>query len=72
LSIIASHPDGEICVSDLTPEVVVTHSTISHHLRALRMAGLIDYERRSYWVYYRAVPEAMRMLSQLLAVDEAR
>jgi ArsR family transcriptional regulator len=44
---------GETCVCDL-PDVGVSQPTVSHHLRKLRDAGLIDSERRGTWVYYRA------------------
>ena len=45
--------------------------TISHHLRVLREAGLIDGERRGTWIYYRAQPEALRGLSDALLPAEA-
>ncbi|WP_122978046.1 ArsR/SmtB family transcription factor [Actinoplanes teichomyceticus] len=68
MSMIASAPDGEICVCDLTPAFTISGTTISHHLKVLREAGLIDGERRASWVYYRPRPELMRQLSTLLAV----
>ncbi len=46
------------CVCDL-PDVGVAQPTVSHHLRKLREAGLIEGERRGLWVYYRAVPAAL-------------
>lgn len=49
---------GEICVCDL-PDVGVSQPTVSHHLRKLREAGLIDCQRRGTWVYYRLVPGAL-------------
>ena len=67
MSMIASAPDGEICVCDLTPAFDVSGPTISHHLKTLREAGLVDAERRGTWVYYRPVPGKLEMLSQLLA-----
>jgi ArsR family transcriptional regulator, arsenate/arsenite/antimonite-responsive transcriptional repressor len=69
MSMIASAPDGEICVCDLTPAFELSGPTISHHLRTLREAGLVDAERRGTWVYYRARPGLMRQLAGLLAVD---
>ncbi|GAA2647156.1 transcriptional regulator [Paractinoplanes durhamensis] len=70
MSMIASAPDGEICVCDLTPAFTISSTTISHHLKVLREAGLVDAERRASWVYYRPRPGLMRRLSTLLAVDE--
>jgi ArsR family transcriptional regulator len=70
MSMIASAPGGEICVCDLTPAFTISGTTISHHLKVLREAGLVDAERRASWVYYRPRPALMRQLSALLAVDE--
>lgn len=67
LSRITSAPDGEICVCDLTgDDFDVSGPTISHHLKVLREAGLIEGERRGTWVYYRPQPENLRQLAQLL------
>lgn len=57
LSIIASRADGEVCVCELTPAFDLSQPTISHHLKLLRQAGLIDCERRGTWVYYWLRPE---------------
>jgi ArsR family transcriptional regulator, arsenate/arsenite/antimonite-responsive transcriptional repressor len=66
MSQIASAPDGEACVCDLTPGFNLTGPTISHHLKVLREAGLIEGDRRGTWVYYRAIPGKLAALSQLL------
>ena len=65
-SLIASHPDGEACVCDLSGAFDVSQPTISHHLKVLREAGLLSSERRASWVYYRASAEAMHALAALL------
>jgi ArsR family transcriptional regulator len=57
-------------VCDLTTSFALTGPTISHHLKVLREAGLITGERRGTWVYYRAVPDAMRRLAAVLAPAE--
>lgn len=67
MSLIASHAGGEACVCDLTPAFDVSQPTISHHLKVLHDAGLVDRERRATWVYYRARPEALTALGSLLA-----
>lgn len=54
----------EICVCDIQ-DVGVSQPTVSHHLRKLRDAGLIDCERRGTWVYYWAVPGSLDLLSEL-------
>jgi ArsR family transcriptional regulator len=71
MSMIASAPDGEVCVCDLTPAFDLSGPTISHHLKTLREAGLVDAERRGTWVYYRPRHGVLRQLAGLLAVDAA-
>jgi ArsR family transcriptional regulator, arsenate/arsenite/antimonite-responsive transcriptional repressor len=66
-SMIASGPSGEVCVCDLTPAFDLSQPTISHHLKLLRQAGLVDSERRGTWVYYRARPETTDRMAALLA-----
>jgi ArsR family transcriptional regulator len=69
LSLIASHA-GEVCVCEITGAFDVTGPTISHHLRVLREAGLVDCERRGTWVYYWAVPGALNRLAAVLTTTE--
>jgi ArsR family transcriptional regulator len=71
LSVVASHTGGEACVCELSVGIELSQPTISHHLKVLRTAGLLDSERRGSWVYYRVVPEALQQLSQLLETDTA-
>lgn len=66
LSLIASHEGGEACVCELTADFQLSGPTISHHLRVLREAGLIDGQRRGTWIYYRVMPDALLALSQAL------
>ncbi|MFD0852006.1 ArsR/SmtB family transcription factor, partial [Actinomadura adrarensis] len=68
LNLIASRPEGEACVCDLTGPFDLTAPTISHHLKVLRQAGLIEGERRGTWVYYRPVPDQLARLSGLFAI----
>lgn len=72
MSLIASHAGGEACVCELTPKFRVSQPTISHHLRVLREAGLVERERRGTWVYYRARPDALEALAMLLTVTATR
>jgi ArsR family transcriptional regulator len=71
LSLIASRAGGEVCVCELTDAFTLTGPTISHHLKVLREAGLIDCQRRGTWVYYWIVPARLAALSQLLDVSTA-
>ncbi|MCV7410709.1 transcriptional regulator [Mycobacterium florentinum] len=70
LSLIASHPGGEACVCEISSTFDVSQPTISHHLKLLRAAGLIDCERRGTWVYYWVIPSALQQLSSALKVDD--
>ncbi|MBO2456370.1 ArsR/SmtB family transcription factor [Actinomadura violacea] len=66
LSLIACHEGGEACVCDLTAAFDLTAPTISHHLKVLKQAGLIDSERRGTWVYYWLNPGVLERLSAIL------
>jgi ArsR family transcriptional regulator len=70
LSLIASHAGGEACVCDLTDAFDLTGPTISHHLKVLREAGIIDGERRGTWVYYRVLPQTLAALSAVLMTPD--
>ena len=59
LSMIATAEGGEACVCDLTVGFALTGPTISHHLKVLREAGLIEGDRRGTWIWYRARPGAL-------------
>ena len=69
LSVVASHGGGEACVCDISAGITVGQPTVSHHLKVLRTAGLLDSERRGSWVYYRVIPQALQQLSALLGTD---
>lgn len=70
LSLIASHAGGEACVCDLTGAFELSGPTISHHLKVLREAGVIEGERRGTWVYYRVRPQTLQRLSAALVPAE--
>ena len=52
----------EVCVCSLTETFDLSQPTISHHLKILRDAGLVEASRRGTWAYYRLVPEAISAL----------
>jgi ArsR family transcriptional regulator len=52
----------EVCVCNLTDTFELSQPTISHHLKILREAGLVESTRRGTWAYYRIVPEAIEAL----------
>ena len=57
---------GKVCVCELTPLFDVGQPTVSHHLKVLREAGVVDSERRGLWAYYYVRPEALEEVSQWL------
>ncbi len=61
---------GECCVCNLEP-LGLSQPTISHHLKILREAGLIEGTRRGTWVYYRLVSDAVRALAFALGGEAA-
>jgi ArsR family transcriptional regulator len=52
----------EVCVCNLTEAFDLSQPTISHHLKVLREAGLVESTRRGTWAYYRLVPESIDAL----------
>jgi ArsR family transcriptional regulator len=66
MSLVAAHPGGEACVCDLNEAFDLTQPTISHHLKVLHEAGLLDREKRGVWVYYRARTQALASLGTLI------
>lgn len=70
LSMVASHEGGEACVCDISPAFDLSQPTISHHLKVLREAGLLDCERRGTWVYYWVIPAALQQLSSVLSAAD--
>jgi ArsR family transcriptional regulator len=68
LNFIAAQSSGEACVCHLMKPLDVKQPTVSHHLKVLYDAGLLDRERRGTWVYYRIVPERLAALRDALAV----
>ena len=65
MSLIASHDGGEACVCDLNGAFDLSQPTISHHLKVLHEAGLVDRDKRGVWVYYRARQQALAAIAAL-------
>lgn len=57
---------GKVCVCELTPLFDVSQPTVSHHLKVLREAGLVNVERRGLWAYYYVIPDDLEELTQWL------
>src|SRR6476659_8385545 len=57
---------GKVCVCELVPLFDISQPTLSHHLKKLREAGIVDSERQGLWAYYYVLPDALKELSALL------
>lgn len=58
---------GKVCVCELVPLFDVSQPTLSHHLKTLRDAGIVDSEREGLWAYYYVKPQALKELSAWLS-----
>lgn len=58
--------EGEVCVCVFVDELGLSQPTISHHLRVLREAGLVESTRRGTWAFYRLIPSAVAELAAAL------
>ncbi len=67
LSLIAAQPTGEVCACDLVEPLGKSQPTVSHHLKVLYEAGLVDREKRGMWVWYRVVPARLAALRAALS-----
>jgi ArsR family transcriptional regulator, arsenate/arsenite/antimonite-responsive transcriptional repressor len=70
MSLVASHEGGEACVCDLNDAFDLSQPTISHHLKVLHDAGLLERTKRGVWVYYRARRDALAGLAALISTPE--
>ena len=66
LSIIASSGPEGACVCDLNESVDLSQPTVSHHLKRMLDAGLLERERRASWAYYRLRPGVLQTLAGIL------
>ena len=58
---------GKVCVCELVPLFDIAPPTLSHHLKKLRDAGIVDSERRGLWAYYYVCPGALEEIAAWLA-----
>lgn len=56
----------EVCVCDFTTGIGLNQSTVSHHLKILKDAGLVSAVRRGTWGYYSLTPEARSRIESAL------
>ena len=72
LSFIASQPAGEACVCHVIDPVGLSQPTVSHHLKVLHQAGLLERDKRGAWVYYRVIPDKLEAIRAALATRAPR
>ncbi len=58
---------GKVCVCELVALFDISQPTLSHHLKRLRDAGIVDSERQGLWAYYYVIPDALEELSAWLS-----
>jgi DNA-binding transcriptional ArsR family regulator len=56
-------PRDSVCVCEILTLMDVTGPTLSHHLKELRNAGLVDVFQRGQWAYYAVRPGALDALA---------
>jgi DNA-binding transcriptional ArsR family regulator len=62
--IVLALADEELCVCHLTEDLGAPQPLISHHLRVLRSAGLVESEKWRYWTYYRLRRDALTAVAE--------
>ena len=67
VSVIANAPDGEVCACDFVQPLGKSQPTISHHLKVLTEAGVIEGDRRGRWIWYRLADESVDQLASSLS-----
>ena len=72
LSFIASQPEGEACVCHVIEPMGLSQPTVSHHLKLLHQAGLLEREKRGAWVFYRVVPARLEAIRAALVTRAPR
>jgi ArsR family transcriptional regulator len=59
--------EEELCVCHLVEDLDLPQPLVSHHLKALRAAGLVDSERFKQWTYYRLLPDVVAAVADELS-----
>ncbi len=66
LSLVARSDHGEACFRDLADEFDMPQPSLSHHLKILVNAGILERERHGTWTRYRVVEESLAIMETLL------
>ncbi len=69
LSMLLASEDGQACTCDLVEPLGLSQPTVSHHLKTLAEAGIVEGEKRGRWTWYRVDPDAIAALQDVLTVS---
>lgn len=61
--------DGPVCACEFIPALGLAQPTVSHHLKKLTDAGLLEREQRGKWAYFSLDPEAAGRLASLVDLE---
>lgn len=67
VSLIAAQPNQEVCACELVENLGLSQPTVSHHLKVMYEAGLLEKERRGTWIYYWVVRSQLSLLKDVLS-----
>lgn len=59
-----------VCACEFIPALGLSQATVSHHLKKLTDAGLLDREQRGKWAYFSLDPDAAQRLSSIVRFQE--
>src|SRR3954449_9889903 len=62
--------DEPVCACEFEPALRLSQPTVSHHLKKLTDAGLVEREQRGKWAYFSLKPEASSQLERLVRITE--
>jgi ArsR family transcriptional regulator len=62
--------DEAVCACEFEPALQLSQPTVSHHLKKLTEAGLLEREQRGRWAYFSLKPEAASQLERLVRITE--
>ena len=72
VEIVSMLQEKELCVCDILDAFAVSQPTISHHLRILKQAGLVNDKREGKWIYYSLNPDVLKIAAEFLDVAAAK
>ena len=70
VNLLATSPDP-VCVCEFTAPLGLSQPTVSHHLKKLLDAGLLDREQRGTWAYYSLRPDTLARLAAVADLQGA-